>query len=152
MLNPLLDFVPSMQRLLLVCLGGAIGTGARYLIATTAPRLLGTSFPFGTLAVNLIGSFCLGAIMHAGLTTTLIPATLRVVLSTGVMGGFTTYSTFNYETLELMRQGAVGLAGLNVATTVVLCLLGGALGATLARKQADLKAGVCDRVLHSTRM
>jgi hypothetical protein len=49
------------------------------------------------------------------------------------MGGFTTYSTFNYETVELLREGAVGLAGLNVAATVVLCLLGGAVGATLAR-------------------
>lgn len=122
-----------MYRLCLVCLGGAIGTGARYLIATTAPRLFGTSFPYGTLAVNLIGSFCLGAIMHVGLTTTLISPTMRIVLSTGVMGGFTTYSTFNYETLELLREGAVGLAGLNVAATVFLCLLGGAMGASLAR-------------------
>jgi CrcB protein len=122
-----------MYRLCLVCLGGAIGTGARYLIATMAPRLFGTSFPYGTLAVNLIGSFCLGAIMHVGLTTTVISPTMRVVLATGVMGGFTTYSTFNYETLELLREGAVGLAGLNVATTVVLCLLGGAMGASLAR-------------------
>jgi fluoride exporter len=122
-----------MYRLCLVCLGGAIGTGARYLIATTAPRLFGTSFPYGTLAVNLIGSFCLGAIMQVGLTTTLISPTMRIVLTTGVMGGFTTYSTFNYETLELLREGAVGLAGLNVAATVVLCLLGGAMGAVLAR-------------------
>lgn len=122
-----------MYRLCLVCLGGAIGTGARYLIATTAPRLFGTSFPYGTLAVNLIGSFCLGAIMHVGLTTALISPTMRIVLSTGVMGGFTTYSTFNYETLELLREGALGLAGLNVAATVVLCLLGGAMGVSLAR-------------------
>jgi CrcB protein len=122
-----------MPRFLLVCLGGAIGTGARYLVATTAPRLLGTSFPYGTLTVNVLGSFCLGAIMHVGLTTTLISPTMRVVLSTGVMGGFTTYSTFNYETLELMRQGAFWLAGLNIVTTVVLCLLGGAMGAFLAR-------------------
>jgi len=122
-----------MYRLLLVCLGGAIGTGARYLVATTAPRLFGTSFPFGTLAVNLLGSFCLGAIMQVGLTTTLLSPTMRIVLSTGVMGGFTTYSTFNYETLELVREGALGLAGLNVAVTLVLCLLGGVLGTLAAR-------------------
>ena len=54
-----------MGRFFLVCLGGAIGTGARYLIATTVPRLLGSSFPYATLVVNVIGSFCLGAIMHA---------------------------------------------------------------------------------------
>ena len=122
-----------MYRLLLVCLGGAIGTGARYLVATTAPRFFGSSFPFGTLAVNLLGSFCLGAIMHVGLTTTLLSPTMRIVLSTGVMGGFTTYSTFNYETLEFLREGALGLAGLNVAATLVLCLLGGALGTLAAR-------------------
>lgn len=122
-----------MHRFFLVCLGGALGTGARYLIATAAPRLVGTSFPVGTLTVNLIGSFCLGAIMQAGLTTTLISPTMRVVLSTGVMGGFTTYSTFNYETLQLLREGALGIAGLNVAATVILCLLGGTMGVVLAR-------------------
>lgn len=122
-----------MYRFLLVCIGGAVGTGARYLIATLAPRVFGTSFPFGTLAVNVIGSFLLGAIMQAGLTTTLLSPTLRLVLATGVMGGFTTYSTFNYETLELLREGAAGLAALNVAATLGVCLLAGACGATAAR-------------------
>jgi fluoride exporter len=58
---------------------------------------------------------------------------MRLVLATGVMGGFTTYSTFNYETLEFLRDGALGLAGLNVASTVVLCLLAGAMGVASAR-------------------
>lgn len=122
-----------MTRLVWVCLGGAIGTGARYLIATWAPRALGTSFPFGTLIVNVLGSFLLGAIMHVGLTTTLVPPTLRLVLTTGVMGGFTTYSTFNYETMQYLREGAFSLAGLNVAATLLLCLLAGALGVASAR-------------------
>jgi CrcB protein len=122
-----------MSRFLLVCVGGAIGTGARYLVATAAPHLLGTRFPYGTLAVNALGSFLLGAIMHIGLATTLISPTLRLVLATGVLGGFTTYSTFNYETLELLRAGALWLAGLNVVTTLVLCLLAGAMGVTAAR-------------------
>jgi fluoride exporter len=122
-----------MERFLLVCIGGAVGTGARYLVATTAPRLLGASFPYGTFIVNAIGSFLLGAIMHVGLTTTLISPTMRLVLATGVMGGFTTYSTFNHETLEFLRDGALGLAGLNVASTVVLCLLAGAMGVASAR-------------------
>jgi CrcB protein len=122
-----------MSRLLLICLGGALGTGARYLIAISAPRLLGTSFPYATLTVNVVGSFLLGAIMHVGLTTDLMSPGLRLVLTTGVMGGFTTYSTFNYETMEYLRAGAFGLAGLNVAATVLLCLLAGALGLSLAR-------------------
>jgi fluoride exporter len=122
-----------MSRFLLICLGGALGTGARYLIALSAPRLLGTSFPYGTLTVNLVGSFLLGAVMHVGLTTDLMTPVLRLVLTTGVMGGFTTYSTFNYETMEYLREGAFWLAGLNVALTLVLCLLAGALGLFLAR-------------------
>jgi CrcB protein len=122
-----------MYRLLLVCVGGAIGTGARYLIATAAPRFFGTSFPYGTLVVNVLGSFLLGAIMHLGLATTLISPTTRLVLATGVMGGFTTYSTFNYETMQFLQQGTFWLAGLNVTATLVLCLLAGALGAGSAR-------------------
>jgi fluoride exporter len=123
-----------MYRFLLVCLGGAVGTAARYLFAIGAPRLLGTSFPYATLAVNVLGSFLLGAIMHVGLTTNLMTPSVRLVLATGVMGGFTTYSTFNYETMEYLREGAFWLAVLNVAATLLLCLLAGALGLALARR------------------
>jgi CrcB protein len=122
-----------VYRLLLICLGGAIGTGARYLIAIGVPRLLGTSFAYATLTVNVVGSFLLGAVMHVGLTTNLMTPGLRLVLTTGVMGGFTTYSTFNYETMEYLREGAFRLAGLNVAATLLLCLLAGALGLASAR-------------------
>jgi len=122
-----------MVRFLLICLGGAIGTGARYLVAIETPRLLGTSFPYGTLIVNVVGSFLLGAVMHVGLTTAMMAPTVRLVLATGVMGGFTTYSTFNYETLEYLREGAFGIAALNVAVTLVVCLAAGALGLALAR-------------------
>src|SRR5215472_12353385 len=117
-----------MYRFLLICFGGAIGTGARYLVGTTAPYLFGAWFPYATLIVNVTGSFLLGGIMSIGLTTTLITPTTRLVLATGVMGGFTTYSTFNYETLEFLRDGNFFLAGLNLVSTVVLCLLAGELG------------------------
>jgi CrcB protein len=122
-----------MYRLLLISLGGAIGTGARYLIAVETPRILGTAFPYATLTVNLVGSFLLGGIMHIGLTTNLMSPELRLVLTTGIIGGFTTYSTFNYETMEYLRQGHFFLAGLNVAVTLPFCLLAGALGLALAR-------------------
>jgi CrcB protein len=122
-----------MARFLLVCLGGAAGSGARYLIALGAPRLLGTAFPYGTLIVNVVGSFLLGALMPLGLTTNVMSPTTRLVLTTGVIGGFTTYSTFNYETMEYLREGALGLASLNVAATLGLCLLGGALGLATGR-------------------
>ena len=122
-----------MNRFLWICLGGAIGTGARYLLSGWLLAAFGTAFPYGTLAVNLIGSFLLGAIMHVALTTNWIAPTLRVALTTGVMGGFTTYSTFNYETLQYVREEAWGLAACNLGATVAGCLVAGVAGLALAR-------------------
>lgn len=122
-----------MDRLLWVCLGSALGGGARYLVAQSAAVLLGGGFPYGTLAVNLTGSFLISFIMVVGLESTVIPPTLRLFLTTGMMGGFTTYSTFNYETLEMLREGLWGLAGLNLAATVGACLVAGLLGLAAGR-------------------
>jgi CrcB protein len=122
-----------MNRFLWICLGGGLGTGARYLLSGWLLAAFGTAFPYGTLAVNLIGSFLLGAIMHVALTTNWIAPVLRVALTTGVMGGFTTYSTFNYETLQYLREEAWGLAACNLGATVAGCLAAGAAGLALAR-------------------
>jgi len=121
-----------MVRFFWICLGGAIGTGARYLISGWAARL-GAFFPFGTLAVNLIGSFLIGAIMHVALTTMILSPGLRVVLAVGVMGGFTTYSGFNFETLQYLREGAWLLGILNVFVMVGACLAAGVAGLASAR-------------------
>lgn len=122
-----------MTRFLMVCLGGAFGTGARYLFGGWAQRALGTGFPYGTLIINMLGSFLLAVIMVLSLEVGLIPANARVVLATGVMGGFTTYSTFNYETLKLLQTGSVAIGALNVAGTVVGCLVAGVLGLVVAK-------------------
>jgi CrcB protein len=122
-----------MSRLLLVSLGGAFGTALRYLITGWTPRLLGPSFPFGTLFVNTAGSFVMGVIMTAALSTSAISPTVRVVLTTGVLGGFTTFSTFSYETLNFIESGSWSSALLNVVLNLVLCLAAGALGILLAR-------------------
>jgi CrcB protein len=122
-----------MNRFLWICLGGGLGTGARYLLSGWLLAAFGTAFPYGTLAVNLIGSFLLGAIMHVALTTNWIAPVLRVALTTGVMGGFTTYSTFNYETLQYVREEAWGLAACNLGATVAGCLVAGVAGLALAR-------------------
>jgi len=122
-----------MSRVLLVCLGGAIGTGARYLVQTWAVKALGPAFPFGTLIVNALGSFLICGLMQVSALTELIPSTLRIVLTVGVLGGFTTYSSFDYETFAFVKQGAWGLAALNVASTVVVCFIAGALGDLAAR-------------------
>jgi CrcB protein len=122
-----------VSRFFWICLGGAVGTGARYLLSGWALDALGTGFPFGTYAVNLIGSFCVGFLMQVGLTTSLLSPTLRLALTTGVMGGFTTYSTFNYETIRYIQDGAWPLAATNVLATVAGCLLAGFLGLAAGR-------------------
>lgn len=122
-----------MERFLWICLGGAVGTGARYLVSGWSLKLLGPSFPYGTLVVNLLGSFLLGGLMHLGTSTEAMSPTMRLALTTGAMGGFTTYSTFSYETMRLMQDGAWGNAALNVGITVVVCLLASFLGFGLAR-------------------
>jgi fluoride exporter len=121
------------MRFLLVCLGGAAGTGARYLFGGWAQRTLGAGFPYGTLIINAVGSFLLVIIMHLSLETGAISPDARAILGTGVMGGFTTYSTFNYETFRLFQQGSIGLGALYLAATVAGCLGAGALGLLLAR-------------------
>ena len=121
------------MRFLLICLGGAAGTGARYLFGGWAQRTLGVGFPYGTLIINAVGSFLLVLIMHLSLETGAISPDARVVLGTGVMGGFTTYSTFNYETFRFIQQGSFGLGALYLLATVVGCLGAGALGLALAR-------------------
>ena len=121
-----------MQRFLFVCLGGAIGTGARYLVGLAAQRLWGQTFPAGTLIVNVAGCFLLGIIMHLS-ARQVISDDARLTLGTGVMGGLTTYSTFNYETLKFVGDRAWAMGGLNFAATTVLCFAAGVLGVALAR-------------------
>jgi len=122
-----------MTRFLWICLGGAAGTGARYLLSGWLLRLAGPGFPYGTLAVNVLGSFLLGLIMHVGLATDLLSPTLRLALTTGLMGGFTTYSTFNYETLQYFQQNDWLLGCANVGVTVAACLAAGGLGVLAGR-------------------
>jgi CrcB protein len=122
-----------MARFLWICLGGAIGTGARYLLSGWLLRVAGPGFPYGTLAVNAIGSFLLGLLMEVALSTESFPPTLRLALTTGVMGGFTTYSTFNYETLQLFQEDAWLLGFANLGITVIACLVAGVLGLWVGR-------------------
>ena len=122
-----------MARFLWICLGGAVGTGARYLLSGWLLRAAGPGFPWGTLAVNVLGSFLLGLIMQVAVATDLLSPTLRLTLTTGVMGGFTTYSTFNYETLQYLQQNDWLLGSLNLAVDVAACLAAGALGLVAGR-------------------
>lgn len=122
-----------MARLVLVCLGGALGSGARYLLTGWLAERLGHGFPYGTLAVNVVGSFLIAALMEVALASAAISPTARIALGTGVLGGFTTYSAFSYETFLYLREGAPTLAALNVAATLVGCLAACWLGFAAAR-------------------
>jgi CrcB protein len=122
-----------MVRFIWICLGGAIGTGARYLLSGWAARRFGTFFPYGTLGVNLVGSFLIGVVMHVALTTAQLSPDARVVVVVGILGGFTTYSGFNYETLQYFRDGAWLIGFLNVLFMVGGCLAAGIAGLVSAR-------------------
>ena len=113
-----------------VALGGALGSAARYASSTASARWLGAGFPYGTLFVNVAGSFAIGllAALVAADGRPLLGTDARTFLVVGVLGGFTTFSAFSLETLELARSGALGAAVANVALSLVLCLLGAWLG------------------------
>jgi fluoride exporter len=122
-----------MERFFWICLAGAVGTGARYLVALWAAERLGSAFPFGTLIVNLVGCFAIAAVMHAALSLSWSP-TLRSAIAIGFIGGFTTYSSFNYETTRLLEEGATAAAALNAAVTVAGALAAGWLGLACSRQ------------------
>jgi CrcB protein len=111
-----------------VCLGGAIGSGARYLLCSWIARTPPQAFPLGTLLVNCAGSFLLALLMAVSLGTALPSATLRLALGAGCLGGFTTYSAFSYETFVSLQHGDYGTALGNVAATVLGGLAACALG------------------------
>jgi fluoride exporter len=122
-----------MGRVLLVALGGAIGSTLRYLVATVALAWMGPAFPWGTLAVNLVGSFAIGLVQQLATEGLVLGEDARLFLTTGVMGGLTTYSAFSYETVRLMEFGAWGSAWLNLVLTAAACLALCFLGLTTGR-------------------
>jgi CrcB protein len=123
-----------MTRFLLICLGGAAGTGARYLLAVWITSKAGEGFPFGTLAVNVAGSFAMGFLAQY-VASHEIDETTRLALTTGVLGGFTTYSAFNQESLRFLQLDppAWGVGGAYIASTVIACLLAGLCGMAVAK-------------------
>ncbi len=121
-----------MGRLLWICLGGACGTAARYLLALWVTAKAGEGFPFSTLTVNVVGSFVMGFLAQYAAAHQM-GETTRLALTTGVLGGFTTYSAFNQETLRFLQLGAWGPGAAYLASTVVGCLVAGLAGMAAAR-------------------
>ncbi len=121
-----------MIELLVVGLGGFFGAIARYGVTRSMARFSADGFPYGTIVVNLVGCLLIGVVFAVVETRPTIPANLRLFIMIGILGSFTTFSTFGHETLELLKSGAIGatfayLIG-SVAVGLVAVVAGRALG------------------------
>ena len=121
-----------MVRLLWICLAGAAGTAARYLIGLWSVGRFGPTFPYGTLIVNLTGCFLIAFVMEVAAARSW-PETTRLAVTVGFLGGFTTYSSFNFETTRLAQTGILSGASAYVLATLVGGLAAGILGMLAAR-------------------
>lgn len=122
-----------MMQLLAVGCGGFLGAVARYGLSSYLSRWPGAGLPLGTLTVNALGCLLVGVLMTVVAQRESLSPEMRLILSTGFLGGLTTFSTFGQETIELMRSGDLRLALLNVSLNVVLGLLAVLAGVSLAR-------------------
>lgn len=122
-----------MVMALYIALGSAAGGAARYLLGTFVQARFGAGFPVGTLVVNISGAFLLGFIFTYALATPAVSPELRGFLTTGICGGYTTFSTFSYETMMLVEDGELARAAIYVILSVSIALLGVWLGVALGR-------------------
>ena len=125
-----------------IAAGSALGGVSRYLVGGMVQRILDTTFPAGTLVVNLTGSFLLGLFLRYALETPTLTPELRAFLTIGFCGGYTTFSTFSYETFALLEDGQWARAGLYAALSVLLALGGTILGFLAARGVIALRASM----------
>lgn len=133
--------MPQSSVAIAVLIGGAIGSLVRLLVGAAIQQRAGLAFPLGTFVINVTGSFLLGFIMRFALDTTAVTPVVRALLTTGFCGGYTTFSTFSYETVDLMRQGFYARAGAYVTSSVVLGLGGAFAGFALAHGILALARG-----------
>ena len=110
------------QNYMLVCIGAAAGGAARYWTSNIVYKFFPVTMPFGTLVVNVAGSFIIGFVMFYLDSNELISPQMRILLTTGFCGGLTTFSTFSFETIKLLKDSEYLLAGTNIILNVVLSL------------------------------
>lgn len=122
-----------MIQLLMVGAGGALGAIGRYLLSTWVYSLAGRAFPWGTLAVNLLGSLLIGFLSVWLLERVTLSVEMRALLMVGFLGAFTTFSTFSLETLVLLEEGAVVKAGINITASVLTCIFAAWMGTLVAK-------------------
>ena len=122
-----------MWTYIAIAVGGTLGCWARYAMTNLVQAIWGNVFPYATLSINLLGSFAMGFLFIETLERLTLAPELRTGILTGILGGFTTFSTFEMETFLLVEQGSFGKAGLYVLLSVGLGFLGAFGGAYLAR-------------------
>jgi CrcB protein len=125
-----------------IAVGSAVGGVGRYLLGGLVQRSFAGTFPVGTLFVNLTGSFLLGLILRYAVDTPTVTPEVRALLTVGVCGGYTTFSTFSYESLALLEDGDWGRAGAYIVLSLGLSLLATFLGVAAARELSSLRARV----------
>ena len=124
----------NVTKVLFVLLGGALGTGCRYWLSTYVYSVVEKpSFPYANFIINVSGSFIIGILAELFETRVLASPTMRVALLTGVLGGYTTFSSFSFETFSLLRDGQAWLALVNVLGSVLIGLIAVWLGVRLAQ-------------------
>jgi len=123
-----------MTQMLAIAAGGAVGALLRYWTSIAVHERLGTAFPYGTLAVNLLGSLLMGFLYIWLLERLLEGPALRAFLLVGLLGAFTTFSTFSMETLNLIEAGQAGKALVNIVASIILCIGAAGLGVLIARQ------------------
>ena len=122
-----------MYHLVIVAAGGAVGASLRHLTGLAAMRLLGVNFPWGTLAVNIVGSFAMGVFIELLARRFGAPTELRLFVATGLLGGFTTFSAFSLDVAVLWERGAAGTAAGYVLVSVIGAILALFAGLWVAR-------------------
>ena len=123
-----------MKALVLIAIGGAFGAVFRYGASLSVYALLGRGFPYGTLFVNVTGSLLMGVLSVLFLERYSIDPEWRAAILVGLLGSFTTFSTFSIETLALLEQGDISRASLNIVLSVVVCLLAVWAGVIIGRQ------------------
>ena len=122
-----------VKMLLAVAAGGAVGAVGRYLVVSAVGHIFGTGFPLGTIVVNVVGSFFLGALIEALALVWSPSPELRAMVVVGVLGAFTTFSTFSMDVVLLYERGALGQAALYIGASVILSIGAFFLGLSLLR-------------------
>jgi CrcB protein len=122
-----------VTNFLMIALGASIGANLRYALSNWAAQLWGTTFPYGTMIINVLGSCCIGLILGLATSRIALSVPWRLLLVTGLLGGFTTFSTFSYETYSLLVEGSWLAAGLNILGSVGIGLVGVFVGVGVAR-------------------